>query len=294
MKITGVQICPFGTWRNGTLIQVCDQKAFESIVRKFDKDVLVDFEHWGEDETKGDTRAAAWIKAVRIDPKDGLVGDFELTPKGDEAVLTKELRYLSPVWYLDASNRPVSLLSVGLTNRPAIPVRPVKNKISDAPEPAAIPGASILTLPQQEIQMKTVLELLGLPETATEADACAAIKKIQEAAQTAESAKLMSEAQNVCKTKNVAETNRQAFCDKYVANKGMLTMDMVEMFAPTPAKVVNKDAAQTPKTEDAGEAASDAVILNKYNAMSRGAAKNKFLDEHCEAIARARNAQKGE
>lgn len=296
-SLTRVQICPFGEYANGDLTQICDRQAMEQLVASFDPTkVYVDREHWGEDPEKGDTRAAAWVKKLYIDDADGLLSDWEITPLGEDLILTKELRYLSPVWYLDADNRPKLLKSIGLTNTPNIPVKPIMNKSTDGQESAAVPGAFVVKLPLQEIHMEKVIASLGLPAGATEDDIVVAIDALKKAAADAETAKLTSEAENVCKMKNVAEKDRPDFVKDYVLNKGMLTLAMVNKFGTSePPRVVQPGVAKIPEPTK-NKAETPEAILNKYNEMPEGKAKREYLRLNSKTIADARMAaaKKGE
>lgn len=299
-KILRVQLCPFGEYPNGDLTQICDRQAMEQLLSSFDPTkVYVDREHWGEDPDKGDTRAAAWVKALYIDDVDGLLSDWEITPLGEDLILTKELRYLSPVWYLGADNRPKLLKSIGLTNTPNIPVKPIMNKSTDGQESAAVPGAFVVKLPLQEIHMEKIIARLKLPAGATEDDVIVAIDALEKAAADAQTAQLTTEAENVCKTKNVAEKDRADFVKDFVLNKGMLTLAMVNKFGTPPVveRVVQPRLAVTPELPAKNKAAADEAVLNKFNEMPEGKEKRAFLAANSAALFRARvaaDAKKGE
>ena len=128
-----VQLSPFGDFpgvlEGQRVMQHCDQAAFERIVANFAGEVLVDFEHRAE--LGGSTEAAAWVQSLRIDPAKGLMATFRFTDKGAEAVANRRLRFLSPVWLLDSEGRPEQLISVGLTNKPNLPVRPLLNRAGE-------------------------------------------------------------------------------------------------------------------------------------------------------------------
>lgn len=124
-----VQLAPLGAYPqivNGEkVVQVVDEEAAQQIVKNFTEDVLVDRDHDSE-EGRG-TEAQAWVKNVRVDPERGIVGTFEFTDKGAEAVKNRRFRFVSPAWTLDKDNRPNALVSVALTNKPNLPVAPVLN-----------------------------------------------------------------------------------------------------------------------------------------------------------------------
>lgn len=129
-----IQLSPFGSFYqvddNGKdVLQICDKIAFEQVEKAFNesgKEVLVDKEHLAE--TGGDSIAYAWITAIRIDPILGLMGTIRVTDLGAEAITQKHYRYPSPVWALDANDRPIKLVSVGLTNKPNLPNKTLLNR----------------------------------------------------------------------------------------------------------------------------------------------------------------------
>lgn len=124
-----VQLAPLGTYPqivDGEEVgQVVDEKAVRSLIDTFDKEVLVDSDH--DSETGKGTEAMAWVTKVFEDPERGLVGVFKFTDKGADAVTQRRYRFISPAWTLDGDNRPVKLVSVGMTNKPNLPVAPVLN-----------------------------------------------------------------------------------------------------------------------------------------------------------------------
>ena len=129
-----VQLSPFGEFvlhdggkMNGT-VQHCTRAAFEQMVASWkasgSPDILVDVDH--NSATGVSTEAAAWAKNLRVDDT-GLCADFELTDLGKKLVEGKNYRFVSPGWTLAQDGTPLALCSVGLTNRPNLPVKPVVN-----------------------------------------------------------------------------------------------------------------------------------------------------------------------
>lgn len=122
-----IQLSPFGSFYqvddNGKdVLQICDKTAFDQVKNAFEeskKEVLVNKEHLAE--TGGDSIAYAWITAIRMNPILGLMGTIRVTDLGAEAITQKHYRYPSPVWALDVNDRPIKLVSVGLTNKPNLP-----------------------------------------------------------------------------------------------------------------------------------------------------------------------------
>lgn len=129
-------------------------------------DLPIDWEHATQHRApKGmDAPASAWIKQLEI--RDGaLWGRVEWTPRGASDVVSREYRFLSPVFDYDpTSMRIACLVSAGLTNKPNF----------------------LLTALNQETPENTPVKLspallaaLGLPETATEEQATAAAAQLK-------------------------------------------------------------------------------------------------------------------
>ena len=125
-------------------------------------DLVLDYNHATELKApKGeDAPAAGWLSDVRVEPNGAITAAVEWTPRGREAVLNREYRYLSPVILHDKELRIRGLSSVALTNKP--------NLLTPA-----------LNQERKDISMKNLLKALGLPETATEQEALNAMGKLQ-------------------------------------------------------------------------------------------------------------------
>ena len=145
--IESVQIAPFGEYKNYTtegreVTQICDKAAFETIVKNFNKELIVDVEH--KSELTDDSEAAGWLSNLKVDDVRGLVGDIKVSAKGAELLNGLNYRFGSPAFILDEVDRPEKLLSFALTNRPAMkdiehvynteqPEAPVEEKPEEEP-----------------------------------------------------------------------------------------------------------------------------------------------------------------
>lgn len=82
------------------------------------KPILYDYEH---NSLWGDSRAAGWITKLVYVAGRGLFGCCEWVPDAAEAIAKKVYRYSSPCFLFDVkTGRPTQLLSVALTNNPAL------------------------------------------------------------------------------------------------------------------------------------------------------------------------------
>ena len=275
-----VQLSPYGRFPNVTddgerIVQVCDRAAFERVVANFSDELLVDFEH--DSELGGPTTAAAWVQKVFIDEEMGLMAVFKLTDLGAEAVTQRRLRFLSPVWTLDEAMRPERLISVGLTNKPNLPVRPLLNRA---------PGLRNVEDKGQNTMKEQLIALLGLAAEASDEEVMAAVQALKQENDAYAEAALNAEAEAVADENADRLANREAFKALYVKNRDAAKALLATMKPSTKAPVCNRAVAKTP--EHLGAAAdSDQALLNKWKAMPAGAEKDAFLTMNKAALQRA-------
>lgn len=279
--IIWAQLAPFGVhpgMRDGKVVsQVCDRAAFEQVIAAFKPEVLMDFEH--RSENSDDTAAAAWVQELRISDEDGLEGLLRFTDDGAKAVISRRLRFPSPVWPLDAAGRPALLKSVALTNTPNFNLRPVLNKAQGG-EPK-----------KGQTQMKELAALYGLPETATEDEILAAaqaatdkLTALEARVAEMEKASLTAEAEGVADQNKAKVCNKAKFVELYVQNKQMALALLETVREAKP--VCNKADAKKP------EDVFSSPVQNKlaqYEAMPEGKAKREFLRENAAEINDLRN-----
>lgn len=131
-----IQLAPLGNYPNVVdddehpgekrdVMQIVDEKAVQSMVDNFTDKVLVDADH--SSETSTNTAAMAWVTKLFIDPDKGLMAEIEPTTEGADKINGRVYRFVSGAWTLDDAGRPVKLISIGLTNRPNLPVAPMLN-----------------------------------------------------------------------------------------------------------------------------------------------------------------------
>lgn len=280
-EVLEVQLSPFGDYPNGDIVQKCDKKAFENVVKAFKGELLVDFEH--KAEMGGDTDAAAWVQSVRVDDELGLMATFKFTDIGAKAVSERRLRFLSPVWFVDNESRPCELISVGLTNKPNLPVRPLLNRA----------GVAISNVEEKEntTMKEQLIALLGLAPEATDEDIIAAVSALREKSAAQEEAALNAEAEAVADENADKVQNRAAFVACYKANPEAAKAMLATMKPAAPQQTVcNKAAAQTPAPMISPEDA-DKVIANRWKAMAPGAEKDAYLIQNKAAIQRGLQVQ---
>lgn len=136
--------------------------AFNTATRK----PMIDWEHASEKQWSGmPAPAAAWMTAFEAREGGAIWAKVDWTPRGAEAVKGREYRYLSPAIMHDREGRIFAIASAGLTNNPNLRLTALNSKESES-----------------EYRMDPeLLKLLGLPTTATAAQATAAVKALNEA-----------------------------------------------------------------------------------------------------------------
>lgn len=107
------------------VVQILDDEAIDALVGNFKDKVLVDADH--SSETSDNTAAMGWVTRLFADPERGLMAEIEPTSEGAAKINGKVYRFVSGAWTLGDDGRPVELVSVGLTNRPNLPVAPMVN-----------------------------------------------------------------------------------------------------------------------------------------------------------------------
>lgn len=142
------------------------------------QDMMIDYDHqavFAVGAGKGGmAEAAGWVPLDTLEARpDGIWGRPSWTAAAAARLADKAYRYLSPYFGSDkASGRLTRIFNVGLVNQPAI---------------REIAAAAAVDLNPGTFQsMKTILKALGLQEDATEADACASIAALTQAAGSAE------------------------------------------------------------------------------------------------------------
>ena len=151
------------TWRNDRPQAVVDFFNGRNV------DLPIDVEHSTEIKApKGEPApAAAWIKGLSVAANGEIHAQVDWNATGADLVANKAYRYYSPVFYFDSKTGSIAgLSSVGLTNKPNLFVPALNREGSHIP---------------QEETMNGVLTALGLAETATEADAIAAVTSLKTA-----------------------------------------------------------------------------------------------------------------
>ena len=131
-----VQISPIGDFKGSSADgkPIPEHITKETLTKLADSlnesndEILVDVDHKstrsGNDK---DTKAAGWLSKFIVDPIKGMFAKLKLTRYGRDLVDSREYRRLSPVFALNANGEPIELHSVGMTNRPALNMKPILN-----------------------------------------------------------------------------------------------------------------------------------------------------------------------
>jgi phage I-like protein len=114
----------------------------------------------------GESPAAGWITSLNADATGAIYGDVEWTPRGSQAMTNKEYGFISPVFFSDSSGEINCILRAGLTNSPnlGLPALNSEQKNNDK------------NIGMEESMKKELCAMLGIAETATDAEVLAAVK----------------------------------------------------------------------------------------------------------------------
>lgn len=140
---------------------------------------VIDFEHQTlrAAENGKPAPAAGWF--ARLEARaDGLYAvDVEWTAQAAQMIADKQYRYISPVFPYDKRTGAVlGIAHAALTNDPGL------DGLTDLAALSALANQFLTPPPQEEMPMKALLAALGLSETATEAEALAALAALKSAA----------------------------------------------------------------------------------------------------------------
>lgn len=183
-----VQITPAGHFtpttkdpRAGNEHWFIDAASAKNVIDLFSSrqtETVIDYEHQTlYKEANGQPApAAAWFKKLEWREGQGLFGLAELTNKAEQAITAKEYRYFSPVFIHEKETGVITDLLMGaFTNYPAI------DGLQELVKLAAETFLPHQTPEENTMDLKKLLEALGLAENASQEDILAAIKALQEA-----------------------------------------------------------------------------------------------------------------
>lgn len=162
-------------WPQGRLVVGKDKRSFvihdpEAIIAATQPrlPLLVDYEHDFDLRRPGDdTPAAGWI--VELEVRDGAIwGRVEWTPKAENAIADREYRFHSPVYFVRPKSDPLQVVAIGgaaLTHNPNLGF-------------TALNRFTALNSEQDPVMDRELAKALGLSETASVADAIAAVNAL--------------------------------------------------------------------------------------------------------------------
>ena len=165
-----IKVLPLGVVKSTKGTFLVDDASVEMILKAFKNrkiDLVVDYEH--QTMLNVQAPASGWITELKKGT-DAIIGKVEWTPKAKEYLKNREYRYLSPVINVLEDRRVSSIHSVGLTNSPSINGMPAVCKNTG------------LVKGENTMDLKKLIEALGLAEDATEEDILEAVKKAASAA----------------------------------------------------------------------------------------------------------------
>lgn len=141
-----IEILPRGpdiAGEDGRAWRLEDPQALLADLRARARPLVIDWEHASEHRAPVglDAPAAGWVTEYAI--RDGAIGGkVEWTERARQQIAAKEYRYLSPViLYRKDTREIVGVDSIGLTNRPNLPIKALNREESPVPLPTALLAA---------------------------------------------------------------------------------------------------------------------------------------------------------
>lgn len=158
-----IKILPVGNVSSEKGNFIVDKESFQLMKAEMERrgiDIVIDYEHQTLDNVQAP--AGGWVKEL-VYTDEAIMAKVEWTPRAEEYLKNKEYKYLSPVILTrKKDNKAVVLHSIALTNTPAINgmfaiVNSIDSDINNK-----------ITEGDVKMDLKKVIELLGLSEDATE------------------------------------------------------------------------------------------------------------------------------
>jgi hypothetical protein len=154
-----LQLSPYGDFPHTRGLQRVDRGAAERMAAQFESwsgrlgrlfggvPIYVGHPDTALSSDAADRRAYGWVLELQA-REDGLYGRAKWSDAGLELLRNGHFKFLSPYWEakeVAAENgrrvyQPIALLSVGLTNQPNLPVRPLANEATEHPVDGELPA----------------------------------------------------------------------------------------------------------------------------------------------------------
>lgn len=151
-----------------------NQVITETVAHTQGIDLPFDYNHGTELKApKGEkAEASGWAREYRVNERGAVEARVEWTQKARNAIESREYRYISPVFAFDERTRRIARFSsFALVNKPNLLTKALNSEqaafLSQQPE-------------ESDMALAAILAALGLPETATDEEAVAAINKLLE------------------------------------------------------------------------------------------------------------------
>ena len=169
-----IKILPVGNVSSEKGNFIVDKESFQFMKAEMERrgiDIVIDYEHQTLDNVQAP--AGGWVKEL-IYTDEAIMAKVEWTPRAEEYLKNKEYKYLSPVILTrKKDNKAVVLHSIALTNTPAINGMFAIVNSTDTEDAYNKIAEGDLKM----VDLKKIIELLGLSEDATEEQVMAELIK---------------------------------------------------------------------------------------------------------------------
>lgn len=231
-------------------------------------ELMVDYDHQGHfsaiEGVGGTARAAGWVKELQA-RADGIWARVEWTDAAAASIRAREYRYLSPLFTQDAKNGVDELLNIALVNMPALDLE------------------AIAARTQPETDMKKIIALLKLADTASEDDIVTRVTALMASASSvaaiAAAAGLGADADPAAVTAGVSALAAKAQGVETVALAAGVAKDAEISVIAAAVTGLAKPGDATALAATQAELSALAVKFNALNAQTLSAKATAFVDE---------------
>lgn len=293
-------ICNVGSFLHSKGLQVINREDLASMVAKFKPTLLIDYDHLSHDPSQK-TEAAGWVDQLEIRNGDQLWARARWSSEGIQKLEGGVYRFQSPVFNVEKKKdglHPIELLRIALTNDPNLKgLTPLSNRREDKEVPTPIKNKG------EVMNKDMILQLTGLPETATDEEINSSLSGLQGRLSGIEAIETRNrELETEVKTlrENQIEDDLKALSDEEKAvwrpvltmnrENGLKALAMSRRPAPVAkAPLANRHPAQTPAMN---ESPKKSLLVRQQEAIAMESVANRGAShEEAYQLAKQKNPE---
>lgn len=256
-----VQVLPAGIFagRDGRGPYTADVEAVVAATMRYlaGAELPLDYDHQTEHTVENGQPAPAsgWVKELQGRAEGGLWARVAWTPKAAAAIVAREYRYLSPVFFHSKAGEVLRLDSIALTNKPNLQLKALSNQQTPTTE-------NPMTLKE------SLAKLFGLPTTAEDAAIVAHATQVMADAENTKAAHTQANADLATLRTGLATALHTQGDDATLLKSAQAATVAAKAIAPDPAKYISIEAHSALAAE-----------LGAFKAAQAAQAANALVDE---------------